>query len=205
MNLPLPNPSDSWLVIVDMQNIFVQQNQPWYSCAALPLVSNILELAKLWNDRTLLTRFVAGSHHEGSWNNYYNLDPYNKMADRPDDDPAFDIIDELKQLAHKNSDNVVTMTTFGKWGDQSNGLRAKIPEKYPKVVLTGVATECCVWSTAISAGESGAEVWLVKDGCAAGQGEPQKAVDGQNAVFTWVHPAFNYLINLTTKTELLGK
>jgi nicotinamidase-related amidase len=206
MNLPFPSPSDSWLVIVDMQNIFVQQSQPWFSFTAQSLVPNIVKLANRWVDRTLLTRFVTGLHHEGSWRNYYASHPSVKLVDESNsDDYAYSVIDELKPLINKSGNNLLTMTTFGKWGNQSHGLRAMIPEKFPKIVLTGVATECCVLSTAIAAGEAGTEVWLVEDGCAAGQSEPQKALENQNAVFAWVQPAFNHLINITSTAELIGK
>jgi nicotinamidase-related amidase len=205
-NIPLPRPSDSWLVIIDMQNIFVQQNQPWYSCTAQSVVPNILDLAHHWAGRTLLTRFVTGLRPEGSWKSYYESHPNVKLVDGSNStEHDYNIIDELGHLIDKKGNNLLTMTTFGKWGTQLHGLQAMIPEKFPRIVLTGVATECCVLSTAIVAGDAGADVWLVKDACAAGQSDPHKASENQNAVFTWVQPAFNYLINLTSTAELIEK
>ena len=91
--------------------------------------------------------------------------------------------------------NVVTMTTFSKWGDEHNGLRAKTG-KCPHLVLAGVATDCCVLSTAISAAESGAFVTVVMDACAGSSEENQFAA--QNVLMGYAP-----LIEVTDHQELL--
>jgi len=158
-----------WLVIIDMQTIFSQYPK-WWGCPKFnEIIDPIRKLAAKYGDRTLLTRFVAAVDHEGSWVPYYNAFPF---ADVPASDPIYDVVDELKDLIH--DDNVVTMTTFSKWGDEHHGLRAKTG-KYPHLVLTGVATDCCVLSSAMTAAEAGAFVTVVLDACAGSSDENQLA------------------------------
>ena len=157
-----------WLVIIDMQNVF-RPPSDWGCPRFDAIIKPIRELAPKYGDRTLMTRFVAGTHHRGSWVPYYKEFSF---ADVPNSDPIYDIVDELKDLAH--ADNVVTMTTFSKWGDARNGVRAKTGE-YPRLVLAGVATDCCVLSTAMTAAEAGAFVTVILDACAGSSDENQLA------------------------------
>ena len=179
-----------WLVIIDMQTIFSQYPN-WWGCPKFDdIIEPIRKLAAKYGDRTLFTRFVAGADHEGSWVPYYNAF---RFAYVPDSDPIFNLVDQLKYLISDN--NVVTMTTFSKWGDEHNGLRAKTG-KYPHLVLAGVATDCCVLSTAMSAAESGAFVTVVLDACAGSSEENQLAAE---KVLTGYDP----LIKVTDHQELL--
>jgi nicotinamidase-related amidase len=165
-----PSDVDSpWLVIIDMQTIFSHYPK-WWGCPKFDeIIEPIRTLAAKYGDRTLLTRFVAGSHHEGSWEAYYKTFPF---ANVPNSDPIYDVVDPLKDLIR--GDNVVTMTTFNKWGDEHKGVRAKTG-KCPHLVLTGVATDCCVLSTAMAAAEAGAFVTVALDACAASSSENQLA------------------------------
>lgn len=162
-----PGTDTTWLVIIDMQTIFTKD--PWCCPKFNDIVEPIRKLAAKYCDRTLITRFVAGSDHEGSWIPYYKKFP---SADVPDSDPIYDVVDQLKYLICDN--NVVTMTTFSKWGDEHKGVRAKTG-KYPHLVLAGVATDCCVLSTAMAAAEAGAFVTVVLDACAGSTDDNQLA------------------------------
>jgi nicotinamidase-related amidase len=164
-----PDTDSPWLVIIDMQTIFSQYPK-WWGCPKFnDIVDPIRKLAAKYGDRTLLTRFVAAADHEGSWVPYYNDFPF---ADVPASDPIYDVVDQLKDLIR--DDNVVTMTTFSKWGDEHHGVRAKTG-KYPHLVLAGVATDCCVLSSAMTAAEAGAFVTVVLDACAGSSDENQLA------------------------------
>jgi nicotinamidase-related amidase len=164
-----PGTDTPWLVIVDMQTIFSQYPK-WWGCPKFnDIIEPIRKLAAKYGDHTLITRFVAGTDHEGSWVSYYKEFPF---ADVPDSDPIYDVVDQLKDLIR--NDNVVTMTTFNKWGDEHKGVRAKTG-KYPHLVLTGVATDCCVLSSAMAAAEAGAFVTVVLDACAGSSDDNQLA------------------------------
>lgn len=160
-----------WLVIIDMQNIFSPDTPgtEWGCPDFNTIISPIRALAAHYGERTLMTRFVAGQNHQGSWKPYYEKF---KFAAVPDNDPLYDIVEPLRDL--DRGDNVVTMTTFSKWGDEQRGLRSKTGA-FPHLVLCGVATDCCVLSTAMAAAEAGAFVTVVLDACAASSATNQEA------------------------------
>ena len=162
---------NAWLVIIDMQNIFSQYPK-WWGCPKFnDIIEPILALAARYSGRTLITRFVDGCDHRGSWAPYYKTFPF---ADVSDSAPIYDVVDPIRNLVR--NDNVVTMTTFSKWGDARHGVRAKTGE-CPHLVLAGVATDCCVLSTAMAAAEAGAFVTVALDACAASSDENQLAAE----------------------------
>ena len=63
------------LVIIDMQNIFSDQypHAVWRTHnfhKIIPIIKRLADSGR-YADRTLITRFVAGSDHKGSWLDYY--------------------------------------------------------------------------------------------------------------------------------------
>jgi nicotinamidase-related amidase len=60
---------------------------------------------------------------------------------------------------------VVSRPTFGKWDDLPGSLR-EVTHDAASLVLTGVSTDCCVLSTALSAADAGVQVRVVADACA---------------------------------------
>lgn len=160
---------DAWLAIIDMQQIFSRPGK-WWGCPEFAsIITPIHRLAAKFGDRTLLTRYVAELSPTGSWVPYFREFPFAKVSASS---PLYALIGPIKRLARK--DNVVTMTTFSKWGDAHLGLRAKTG-KHPHLVLAGVATDCCVLSTAIAAAEAGAFVTVVLDACAGSSAQNQSA------------------------------
>jgi nicotinamidase-related amidase len=179
---------NSWLVIIDMQNIFGTPSQYWWCPNFAEIIAPIQNLAAQFPGRTLLTRFVAASDPQGSWVPYYQEFPF---AEVPPTNPLYDIVTQLQSLI--DPQNVVTMTTFGKW----QGLSA-ITGPYPQLYLTGVATDCCVLSTAMQAAEAGAFVTVVMDACAGSSATNQVAA--QNILI-----GYSPLIQITTSEELLKR
>ncbi|MDQ3283877.1 MAG: cysteine hydrolase [Acidobacteriota bacterium] len=161
---------NSWLVIIDMQTIFREAGK-WPCPRFDEILSPIRQLAAQYRGRTLLTRFVDPPQKNGSWVPYYETFPF---ANVPDTDALYDIVEELADLVTPG--NVVTMTTFSKWGDEQNGIRSKTGA-YPHLLLTGVATDCCVLSTAMSAAEAGAFVTVAMNACAASSDQNQIAAE----------------------------
>jgi nicotinamidase-related amidase len=168
MTLPLP-PDRPWFAIIDMQKIFAHYPK-WWGCPKFKtIIGPIRQLAAKYGDRTLVTRFVAEQKPRGAWVPYYQQF---RFAEVPPTSPIYDLVPPIKRLAQ--ADNVVTMTTFSKWGDARHGLRAKTG-KYPHLVLAGVATDCCVLSTAMAAAEAGAFVTVALDACAGSSTKNQAA------------------------------
>jgi isochorismate hydrolase len=83
----------------------------------------------------------------------------------PADSPAWDITLDVPADAP-----VIDAPTFSKWGPE---LAALVPEG-AEMVLTGVATDCCVLSTALGAVDAGRFVTVVSDACAAVSDEAQQ-------------------------------
>lgn len=158
---------DAWLVVIDPQRIFASPDSAWGSPMFPTVLAPVRRLAGAAGERTVITRWVSPDPAQGSWAAYLKAWPF---ADVPADDPLFDVVDELADLA----DTVVTEPTFGKWGP---GL-ARVTGPTPHLVLAGVATDCCVISTALAAADAGCTVTVVADACAGSTPENhQKALD----------------------------
>jgi nicotinamidase-related amidase len=145
---------DTWLVIIDMQNVFASGT--WGCPEFSTIIEPIRKLAADHPGRTLLTRFVDAPQKAGSWVPYYEEFAF---ANVPDSNPIYDIVTELQDLI--TADNVVTSTIFSKW----EGILSKTGP-YPHLLLAGVATDCCVLSTAMQAAEAGAFVTVALNACA---------------------------------------
>lgn len=159
--------SEPWLVVIDPQRVFAGVDSPWASPMFDGIVAPVRELAS--RHRTIVTRWVPGpaAERSGSWRAYFETWPF---ADRPAEDPLFDLVPEAAALG---ADAIVDATTFGKWP----ALEA-VTGPAPDLVLTGVATDCCVISTALAAADAGATVRVVADACAGSTPENHaKALD----------------------------
>lgn len=158
-------PSDAWLVVIDHQRIFADPDSEWCAPRFAETAPVVARLAAHFDDRVLLTRWLPGSKRNGSWQAYFNKWSF---ADRPDEDPVFDLVPSAQDLTRRPS---LDVTTFGKWGAE---LEAVVGE-YPQLVLVGVATDCCVVSTALAAADAGCTVTVVADGCAGSSDENHAA------------------------------
>jgi nicotinamidase-related amidase len=149
------DPGAPWLVVIDPQRIFAEPPSPWAAPDFDAVVEPVRRLAEAHAGRVVVTRFVAPERPAGSWVPYYRAWPFARV---PDGDPLYEIVPALRDL----SGVVVTEPTFGKW---TPGLRA-VTGPTPHLVLAGVATDCCVLSTALAAADGGARVDVVTDACA---------------------------------------
>ena len=157
---------DAWLVVIDPQRIFAATDSPWGSPMFADIVDPVRRLAAAAGGRTVVTRWVAPDPAHGSWAAYLRAWPF---ADVPADDRLFDVVESLVDLGSQ----VVSAPTFGKWEALS-----PLTGPSPYLVLTGVATDCCVISTALAAADAGATVTVVSDACAGSSPENhQKALD----------------------------
>lgn len=157
--------SDPWLVVIDPQRIFADPDSDWGSPMWPESVGVIRELIDQYPGRTIITRWVPPSADArvGSWGAYMEAWPF---ADRPAEDPYFDLVDELADVDAV----VVDAPTFGKWD-----VLAPIVGEAPELIVTGVSTDCCVISTVLPAADAGATITLVTDGCAGSTPENHAA------------------------------
>lgn len=148
---------DAALVVVDMQDVFARPPSPWASPDYPRALDGTRRLLPAFAGRTVLTRYVAPEVPDGAWRAYFDDWPFALV---PDDDPLYEITDLADVVAAGAP--VVTRTTFGKWGPELDAATAGAGE----LVLTGVATDCCVLSTALAAADAGRRVLVVDDASA---------------------------------------
>lgn len=140
------------LIVIDMQRAFRQAGEwhiPGYDEAARTIAA--LAASGL---EPLLTRFVPDPAEKGSWSSYY--DRWQCMRLDPSD-PIWNI--DLPDVQVHGS---IDLPTFSKWG---TALADRIPAG-DEMVLTGVATDCCILATALGAADAGRYVTVVEDACA---------------------------------------
>lgn len=157
-------PEQAWLVVIDPQRIFADPASEWCAPGFAEIVQPIHALAEAAGDRVLVTRWIPGTDRAGSWRAYFDKWSF---ADRPDDDPYFDLVDAVRGLTRRPT---IDVSTFGKWPALGGVTGAA-----PHLVLTGVATDCCVISTALAAADAGATITVVSDACAGSSDENQAA------------------------------
>ena len=157
-----PGPVDGgWLVVVDPQAVFASPAaSPWGSPMWADAAPRVAALARTHGrERTVVTRFVADPALGGSWGPYYEEWPFALV---PGSDPLYDVVAELDGLAGR----VVTAGTFGKWP-----VLRDLVGPGDHVTLAGVATDCCVISTALPMADAGVTVRVVADACAGSSPE----------------------------------
>lgn len=157
--------SEPWLVIIDPQTIFASPTSQWGSRAFPDIIDPINRLAEAHRGHVIVTRWIPSDHHEGSWRDYFERWTF---ADRPADDPLFDLVAEARPWVERPT---VDVTTFGKWASQLSAITGA----HPHLLLTGVSTDCCVITTALAAADAGAWVSVVSDGCAGSSPQNHEA------------------------------
>jgi nicotinamidase-related amidase len=143
-----------WLVLIDLQVVFADPDSPWATPGfddILPAVHRMVEAA---GERTTYTRFIAPEVVDGAWRAYYEEWPF---ALQPPSSPTYQLIDQLSP----GDRPVVSLPTFGKWGQELDQAVAGSRD----IVLAGVSTDCCVISTTLSAADAGVHVRVVGDAC----------------------------------------
>lgn len=156
---------DHWLVVIDPQNIFAAPDSDWASPFFADAVANIRRLAPAFGDRVLITRWLPTADRGTSWGEYFADWPF---ADRPPSNPLFDLVPAVRGLTSRPT---LDRPTFGKWGPEMEAIVGR----GARVVLTGVSTDCCVLSTALTAADAGAYAIIAADACAGSTAENHDA------------------------------
>lgn len=177
--------AEPWLIVIDPQQVFAAAASPWGSPMFPAVVEPIQRLAARFGERTIVTRWVAPARPRGSWLPYLRAWPFARVAGN---DPLYSVVPELADLPGSRA----TATTFGKWP-----VIRPLTGPTPHLVLTGVATDCCVISTALAAADAGATVRVVTDGCAGSSLQNQQAA-------LQVLSLYPPQITLTSTDEVLG-
>jgi nicotinamidase-related amidase len=143
-----------WLAVIDMQRVFADPSSAWFTPRFGEIVTPIGRLVDALRPRVTFTRFVAPEVPTRAWRDYYRDWPFALV---PSDNEIYQLVDELR---HEGG-STVDSTTFGKWTPELAERAAG-----HTLVLAGVATDCCVLSTALAAADTGVRVRVVADACA---------------------------------------
>lgn len=144
-----------WLVIVDVQRVFAEPWSAWASPDFPAAAPRLRRLIDAFGPRVCSTRFVAPRAPRGAWVDYYREWPF---ALRPADDPMWDYAQGFGAQGHPE----VVASTFGKWGP----ALARATRGAQRLVMAGVATDCCVISTVLAAADAGVRIDVAADACA---------------------------------------
>ena len=140
------------LAVIDMQNVFADPRSQWCTPRFADIVPPVRKLVAAFGDDVTFTRFVAPAKPVGAWRLYYRRWPFALQPPNA----------ELYQLVDGFSGPTLDAITFGKWGP---ALLRRVGRS-DVLVLAGVATDCCVLSTALAAADAGMVTWIVADACA---------------------------------------
>ena len=151
------------LVAIDMQVAFREEGSDWAGPRYDEAAARIATLVDLFGDRVVWTRFVRDPREAGAWSDYY--DRWSSF--RVDEDSGQWDLTTSAAPGHAT----VSLPTFSKWGPE---LAALAPVGTP-LVVTGVATDCCVLSTALTAADAGAYAIIAADACAGSTAENHDA------------------------------
>ncbi|MGZ4114917.1 MAG: cysteine hydrolase family protein [Actinomycetota bacterium] len=142
------------LAVIDMQHVFGDADSPWATPGFDEVIEPIERLVMAFRDRVVFTRFLVPERWDGSWGPYYEL--WHEVT-LPEHRDWYDLVEPWASRDPKTLDR----PTFSKWG---SGLETLIgPSK--ELVLCGVATDCCVITTALPAADAGMFVHVVGDAC----------------------------------------
>ncbi|WP_026555996.1 cysteine hydrolase family protein [Arthrobacter sp. 35W] len=183
MSTPAARPQT--LVVIDMQRGFRDPASQWCVPRYDEIVPAIEALQERIGGSAVFTRFVPDPEEPGAWQAYYRR--WHQMCQAADA-PAWGIT-----MAVPAGSPIVTKPTFSKWGPE---LEALVPLG-GEMVLTGVATDCCILSTALGAVDAGRFVTVVSDGCAAVGDEAQAQT---LALLDLLSP----MVRIATSAELLA-
>lgn len=151
-----------WLVVIDRQRAFANQSESAWACKEdkyAEITPQIMRLQKMFEDRVMYTRYIAPQHPSGAWKQYFAC--WSQFLTRADD-PIYDLTDECKD--HAKTQPVFSAPTFSKWTDEVQQFFSE--HNIERVVLCGVATDCCVISTALAMADAGIFVRIAQDACA---------------------------------------
>jgi nicotinamidase-related amidase len=146
--------SSPLLVAIDMQHVFRDAESPWATPGFDEIVEPIDTLVGAFGDRVVFTRYRVPEHPEGSWVPYFEL--WSEVA-RPERRGWLKLVEPWASRRPRTLEK----ESFSKWGPELRDLAGESKT----LVLCGVATDCCVISSALPAADDGMFVRIVADAC----------------------------------------
>ena len=103
-------PHKGALVFIDMQNIFADQDGQWGVSNYAEVEQAMARLRERDGSPVIWTRFVRDPEEHGAWADYY--DRWDECRAEPESE-VWDLTSPVRE-----SDQVLSMPTFSKWGEQ---------------------------------------------------------------------------------------
>lgn len=151
----MASPAGPCLAVIDMQRVFAEPDSAWLAPRFGEIIGPVSKLVEAFQPNVVFTRFIAPATPHGAWQRYYQAWPF---ALQPPDADIYQLVAEFAAWSGQTLDAV----TFSKWGPE---LRDHVRDS-GRLVLAGVATDCCLLSTAVAAVDEGVFVQVVADACA---------------------------------------
>lgn len=146
--------ADQTLVVIDMQDAFCDAASMWCVPRYAEAEANVLRLVERSAGPVVWTRFVRDPDERGAWVDYY--DRWHELRVGPES-KEWDLTTEAGEEAA-----ILDLPTFSKWGPELDAMTAGAP----RLIVCGVATDCCVLGTVLGAADAGRSVTVVTDACA---------------------------------------
>ena len=177
---------DPWLLVVDPQVVFADPKSPWTVPHFYDALDITHQIAPLFGNNILVSRWVPPDDRQGSWQGYFKKWAF---VDKPANDPMFALVPEA---AHLSRFHTIDEPTFSKWGLRLRSLLGPNPQ----LVLAGCSTDCCVLATALAAADGGASVTIVADACASSN-------DANHAAGLYIMDLYEPQIQVVDSVDLL--
>lgn len=158
------------ILVTDMQKVYLK-GQKWACKNINSAAKNIIRILDKCNCEVMFTAFSAPKNPSGQWKVYNRVNTdVNSCPEQSE------IIGQLKRYTEKYP--LIFKDRYSSLSDKRVSEAAKNTIKNGgRVVLTGVVSECCVLSTAMSAIDLGCKIIYLKDAVAGSNKKSEKAAE----------------------------
>lgn len=160
-------------VAIDMQRLVAEQTA-WHSPTVMAILPNVLRLSAALPERSLYARFTVPYDAEeahGSWRAFYRRWPM--VTGRELDPTLLDLVAPLADLARP--DQIFDKFGFSIFSAPTLDARLRAL-KTDTLILSGVETDVCVYSSALAAVDLGYSVVLAADALSSPDEQAHHAV-----------------------------
>lgn len=158
---------------IDVQRLFAEPG-PWGVPWLTRILPNIVEIARQYPERTVLTRFVPPREPEdmpGAWHDYYRH--WRAMTRAHLDERLLELVEPLQRLAPPA--RVCDKSVYSTFGHR--GLALWLQQRsIQTLVVTGGETDVCVLATVMAAVDRGFRVVLPTDALCSAKDSTHEAL-----------------------------
>jgi nicotinamidase-related amidase len=182
-------------IAIDMQRLVAEQTA-WHAPTVAAILPNVLKLALAFREHTLYARFIAPHDVEdahGCWKAFYRRWPM--ITGKILDQSLLDLVAPLAKLARPDQ-------LFDKLGYSifsAPTLDSQLRQaKTETLILSGIETDVCVYSSALAAVDLGYFVVLAEDALASPNDQAHRSV------LTQLAPRLPEQIKIMTTNAIIG-